>query len=80
MKGFIELTSIGGNTRLFKVNTITQVIKQITFTETEYETYPALKEREQWVCIIQECACNAYYVQESYENVLAMMEEALKQQ
>lgn len=80
MKGFIELTSICGNTRLFRANTITQVVKKVYFDESEYEGRPELKERKEWACIIQECACNIYYVQESYEDVLAMMEKALKQQ
>lgn len=77
MKGFIELTSICGNTRLFRANTITQVVKQITFTEEEYEGRPELKERKEWACIIQECACNAYYVQDTYEEVIKKMEESI---
>lgn len=77
MKGFIELTSIGGNTRLFRVNTITQVVKQVIFTKDEYEVHPTLKERETWVYIIQECACNSFYVQDSYEEVIKKMEEAI---
>lgn len=48
MKGFIELTSICGNTRLFRVNTITQVSKIIYFVESELEARPELRERKEW--------------------------------
>lgn len=77
MKGFIELKSICGNTRLFRANTITQVVKQVYFVESEYESRPELRERKEWTCIIQECACDRYYVQESYEEVIRRMEETL---
>ena len=60
MKGFIELKSICGNTRLFRANTITQVVKQVYFVESEYESRPELRERKEWTCIIQECACDRY--------------------
>lgn len=80
MKGFIELTSIGGNTRLIKVDTITHVCNQRKFSESEYEEYPELKDRKEWTFLMQQCACHAYFVQDTYEEVIKKMEEALSEQ
>lgn len=77
MKQYIELTSIAGNTRAFRLDSILQVVNQVVFEPSDYENHPSLKEREEWVYIIQQCTCALYYVQESYADVMKKIEEAI---
>lgn len=76
MKHFIQLTSICGNTRAFRVDSILQVVKQKVFKENEYKELPELKERTEWVYINQQCDPSFFYVRESYEEVMRMIEES----
>ncbi|MBC8618922.1 hypothetical protein H8788_14345 [Parabacteroides faecis] len=55
MKHFIEFTSIKGNTRAFRVDTILQVVNQKVFSKEDYETSSELKEKLEWVYIDQQC-------------------------
>lgn len=76
MKHFIELTSIKGNTRSFRVDYILQIVNQKVFNKGDYEAFPELKERPEWVYIVQQCNVPRYYVRESYKEVMKMIEES----
>lgn len=77
MKQYIELTSIAGNTRAFRIDSILQIVNQVVFEPSDYESQPLLKEREEWVHVIQQCTCTRFYVRESYKDVMKMIEDAL---
>lgn len=76
MNYFIELTSIRGNTRAFRVDAILQVVNQKVFSDSDYEAFPELKERMEWAYIVLQCDGRAYYVQESYEEVMRKIKES----
>lgn len=76
MKHFIQLTSICGNTRAFRIDSILQVVNKKVFSNIDYENFPQLKERSEWVCIEHVCSPSSYYVRESFEEVMRMIEES----
>lgn len=75
MKGFIELTSEGGGRFLLNVNCIESVSGQIT-GGSDIITI-SIYSKENWRND-QEIVQSNYFVQESYEKVKAMIEEAMK--
>lgn len=88
MKGFIELTDSLGNRCILKVTSIAKVCERNRYRNYELNDHPELAkkgENGEWHDVIEttyiqgEFPCRDLYAQESYEEVLKMMEEALKQ-
>lgn len=88
MKGFIELTDSLGNRCTLKATSIAKVCERKRYRIYEFEEHPELctkDENGKWdkaaphTYIQGEFPCRDLYVKESYEDVLKMMEEALKQ-
>lgn len=78
LKGFIELTSLKGNTRLIRVDEIVMVNKIVSFTQREYEELPELKELESCTSLYLSDKCLTYWIKEPYEDVVAKMEKAMQ--
>ena len=75
MKGFIEVTTEGGCNILLNVNCI-EVISPLNTGGTSINT-TSVYSKENWR-YDQEIKQSYYFVQESYEEVKAMIEEAIK--
>lgn len=87
MKGFIELTDSLDRRCTINVNSITRVSERTKYRYSELETHPELgrknsegkwKHEIETTCVEAICPCDNLYVKESYEDVIKMMEEALK--
>ncbi|WP_291584970.1 hypothetical protein [Bacteroides sp.] len=87
MKGFIELTDSLERRCTIKVSAITQVSERFRYRYSELDSHPELGEKdkdgnwevkEKTTYIQGDFPCLCLYVRESYEDVLRMMEEALK--
>lgn len=87
MKGFIELTDSLGNRCTLKAGSIDRICQRKHYRKYELTDHPELGTKDEsgeWHDIIEttyiqaECPCQDLYVKESYEEVLKMMEEALK--
>lgn len=88
MKGFIELTDSLGHKCTLKATSISQVCERKRYRSYELDDHPELRDKNEngeivltyrTTYIQGECPCHDLYVEESYEDVLKMMEEALKQ-
>ena len=75
MKGFIEVTTEGGCNILLNVNCI-EVISPLSTGGTSINT-TSVYSKENWR-YDQEIRQSYYFVQQSYEEVKAMIEEAMK--
>ena len=75
MKGFIEVTTEGGGSILLNVNCI-EIISPSSTGGTCINT-TSVYSKENWR-YDQEIQQSHYFVQESYEEVKAMIEEAMK--
>ena len=75
MKGFIEVTTEGGCNILLNVNCI-ETISPLNTGGTSINT-TSVYSKENWR-YDQEIQQSHYFVQESYEEVKAMIEEAMK--
>lgn len=88
MRGFIELTDSLDRRCTIKVNSIIKVCERARYRISEFEGRPELGKKGEdgeWVIpmittyIESEFPCRDLYVKESYEDVLKMMEETLKE-
>lgn len=75
MKGFIEVTTEGGCNILLNVNCIEVISPSSTGGASINTTSVCSKENWRYDQEIQQCY---YFVQESYKEVKAMIEEAMK--
>ena len=75
MKGFIEVTTEGGCSILLNVNCI-EMISPLSTGGTSINT-TSVYSKENWR-YDQEIQQSYYFVQESYKEVKAMIEEAMK--
>ena len=75
MKGFIEVTTEGGCDILLNVNCIEVISPSSTGGTSINTTSVCSKENWRYDQEIQQCY---YFVQESYKEVKAMIEEAMK--
>ena len=75
MKGFIEVTTEGGCSILLNVNCI-EMISPLSTGGTSINT-TSVYSKENWR-YDQEIQQSYYFTQESYEEVKAMIEEAMK--
>lgn len=78
MKGFIEVTSLRGNTRLIRADLISMISKVVSFTEMEYTDLPALKDMESCVVISLQCDNSIYFIRDSYKIVIQKTQEAMQ--
>lgn len=78
MKGFIEVTSLRGNTRLIRTDLISMISKIVSFTEMEYTDLPELKDMESCVVISLQCSNSIYFIRDSYEIVIQKVQEAMQ--
>lgn len=78
MKGFIEVTSLRGNTRLIRADLISMISKVVSFTEMEYTDLPELKDMESCVVISLQCDNSIYFIRDSYKIVIQKTQEAMQ--